>query len=160
MRKLSTQTEALPLEAPSLLTSDEVNFVYNLEVLGLPVKKAAALAGVRADLSTRGHIVEARERLRRDMRGATATTKEDVIQGFLDAVEHAKILADPRAEIAGWKEIGLLQGHYAPAQVDVNMNAAVEVLQTALRALPTDELVKRLGVDDIVDAEFYVPRAP
>ena len=31
---------------PTGLTSEEVNFVYNVEVLGLPARKAATMAGM------------------------------------------------------------------------------------------------------------------
>lgn len=142
-------------EPPSLLTPEEANFVYNLEVLGLPVRKAADMAGVRADIGNQGHIIEAREQLKRELRGATAVSKEDVIQGFLGAIDRAKILADPKTEVAGWKEVGTMLGYYAPQKVDLNLNASLEVLQQSIRTIPTEELVKRLGAENVIDADFY-----
>lgn len=150
-----TDLVAAGSSAPSLLTAEEANFVYNLEVLGLPVKKAADMAGVRADIASRGHIVQAREALKRELRGATAISKEDVIIGFRDAIDRARILADPKTEIAGWKEIGEMLGYYAPAKVDINLNASVEVLQKTIRSIPTEELVKRLSAEDVIDVDFY-----
>lgn len=139
---------------PSLLTAEEANFVYNLEVLGLPVRKAADLAGVRADIANRGHIVEAREALKRELRGSMAITKEDVIAGFKEGVDMARMLADPKTMVAGWKEIGEMLGYYAPQKVDVNLNTSIEVLQKTIRSIPTEELVKRLGAEDVIDADF------
>lgn len=148
-------TREIAPSPPSLLTDEEANFVYNLEVLGLPVRKAADMAGVRADIANRGHIVQAREMLKQELRASTAITKEDVVVGMREAIDRARILADPKTEIAGWKEIGEMLGYYAPQKVDVNLNASVEVLQRNIRAIPTDELVKRLGAEDVIDADFY-----
>lgn len=140
---------------PSLLTEGEANFVYNLEVLGLPLRKAADMAGVKPTIATAAHVVQARELLKRELRGSTAVTREDVVFGIQDAIGRAKILADPKAEIMGWKEIGTMLGYYEPRKIDVNLNASVEVLQKNIRTIPTNELVKRLGADSIIDADFY-----
>lgn len=140
---------------PSLLTAEEANFVYNLEVLGLPVRKAADMAGVRADIANRGYIVEAREQLKRELRGVTAISKEDVIAGFKEGIDMARMIAEPKSMIAGWKEIGELLGYYAPQKIDVNLNTSIEVLQKTIRTIPTEELVKRLGAENVIDADFY-----
>jgi hypothetical protein len=158
MQEIVTMQNEAPLP-PSLLTAEEANFVYNLEVLGLPVRKAADLAGVRADVANRGHIVEAREALKRELRGNTAITKEDVISGFKEGVDLARILADPKTMVAGWKEIGEMLGYYAPQKMDINLNTSIEVLQKTIRAIPTDELVKRLGAEDVIDADFREAQA-
>lgn len=155
MHENALTTEVASATPPSLLTADEANFVYNLEVLGLPVKKAASMAGVRADIANRGHIVQAREQLKRELRGNMAITKEDVIAGFKDGIDMARIMADSKAMVAGWKEIGELLGYYAPQKVDVNLNTSVEVLQKTIRTIPTEELIKRLGAESVIDADFY-----
>lgn len=140
---------------PSMLTAEEANFVYNLEVLGLPLRKAADMAGVPPTVGTAAHIVQARAALKRELRGTTAITKEDVVFGLHDAIGRAKLLADPKAEMMGWKEIGMMLGYYEPQKIDVNLHASVEVLQKSIRNIPTNELVKRLGADAVIDADFY-----
>src|ERR1035437_1059868 len=65
----------------SCLTSEEANFVYNVEILGLPAKKAADLAGMLYSRMSEGHVIQARELTKRESRGAMALTKEEVVFG-------------------------------------------------------------------------------
>jgi hypothetical protein len=84
-----------------------------------------------------------------------AISKEDVIAGFKEGIDMARMIAEPKTMVAGWKEIGELLGYYAPQKVDVNLNTSIEVLQKTIRTIPTEELVKRLGAESVIDADFY-----
>ena len=67
----------------------------------------------------------------------------------------AKLMGDPTAMIIGWKETAKITGLDAPQRIDINLQASIEVQQQAIRGLSTNELLKRLGAGDIIDAEFY-----
>lgn len=140
---------------PPGLTPEEANFVYNVEVLGLPARKAAQLAGMPFTRAIKGHIIQARELVKRELRGAMGFTREDIVAGYQDAIGMAKLVADPVAMIAGWKETAKILGLDAPQRIDINLQASIEVQQASIRSLSTDELLKRLGAGDIIDAEFY-----
>lgn len=142
------------------LTDDEANFVYNVEVLDLPVKKAAQLAGVPASKAVAPHIVQAREIVRNKLRGDLSVTKEDATYGIKEAINRAKIIGDPMVEIAGWDRLIKLHGLDAPQKVDINIKASIDVLSKQVRSMSDSELVKALGVDSIIDAEFYEVRSP
>ena len=65
----------------SALTAEEAQFVYGAEVLGLPVKAAARMAGLPLGMVSKPHLQQARELLKREVRGAMNITKEDVVFG-------------------------------------------------------------------------------
>lgn len=144
------------LGLPAGFTNEEVNFVYNAEVLGLPTRKAAALAGLDYRQTNAPHLLQARETTRNEMRGNLQVTKEDVTHGLKTAIDQARILADPMAQIAGWGALTKLHGLDAPSRVDINLNASVEVLTTQFRRMSDEDLVKSLGAGHVIDAEFYV----
>ena len=136
------------------LTDAEANFVYNVVVLGLPAAKAAKLAGMPLRKQCNPNVMQAREQLRAHMRGNMNFTKEDIVFGMHDAIGRARILAEPMTEIVGWEKIAKLLGHDTPT-VDINVTHTIEVLQDRIKTIPTDELVKRLGAGNVIDADFY-----
>lgn len=140
---------------PPGLTEDEVNFVYNTEILGLPVRKAASMAGMPVGRSVAPHIVQSREIAKRALRGVLQITREDVVHGYMEAVDMAKQLADPLTMIVGWEKTAKLLGLEQPQRVDININASVEVAQTRVKTMSDAELVDALGASKVIDADFY-----
>lgn len=140
---------------PQHLTQDEVEFVYNVEVLGLPVRKAATMAGMPIARIMASHIVQARETVKRELRGAMKITKEDVVQGYKEAVDRARVLGEPAVEIMGWKEISKILGYDAPTKVDINISASIDVMQTQVRGMDDASLAKLIGAENVIDADFY-----
>lgn len=136
------------------LEEDEANFVYNVEILGLPVRKAASLAGMKATKISAPHLVQAREAVKRELRDSMAITKEDVVNGYQEAIHMAKTLADPLTMIVGWEKTAKILGYDQPQKIDININASVEVQQKLIKSMSDAELVKSLGADTIIDAEF------
>lgn len=141
---------------PQGLASDEANFVYNTEVLNLPARTAARMAGMPVSKIAAPHIIQAREVAKKALQGHLAITKEDIVHGYKEAIDMAKILAEPMTMIVGWEKVAKILGHDQPQRVDINIHASVEVQKNVIRALSDDELVKQLGADNVVDAEFYV----
>lgn len=87
-------------------------------------------------------------------------TRDDVVQGFMEAIQDAKILADPQAQISGWKEIGKMLGYYAPKEVrnTTEVTHKGEIVGR-LQSLSTEELVRLANAGNIVDAEFTMEPA-
>lgn len=143
---------------PTGLTSEEVNFVYNAEVLGLPVRKAATMAGMPHGRIVAPHIIQARETVKREIRGALAVTREDIVFGMQEAIGRAIAFGEPLTEITGWKEIAKVLGLAEPKKVEVNVSSTLEALQVNVRGMTDQELLKHLGASDIIDADFYEVR--
>lgn len=135
----------------------EREFLYHIEVLGFTVARAAEAVGLRSPSATlmRPEIIEARETLRRAVQQRTNITKEDVVAGYADAIHIARLIADPKAMIAGWGAIAALHGYNAPTKTEVNINV---VGSEDLRNMKDSELVKLLEADNVIDADFYEVR--
>lgn len=140
---------------PAGLADDEANYVYNVEVLGLPPKKAAQLAGMPASKMYAAHVAQAREIARNAVRGNCQVTKEDVTFGMKEAIDRARIIGDPLTEIVGWEKLAKLHGLDAPQKVDINITESIKVVQEHVRSVSDSDLVKLLGAGDVIDVEFY-----
>lgn len=148
--------ESTPLATlPPGLEQAEAEFVYNVEVLDLPVKKAAQLAELPYSRVHQPHIVQARELVRRELRGNLNVTKEDATFGYKEAIHRAKILGEPMTEIAGWDRLVKLHGLEAPQRVDINITASIAVATQQVKSMSDADLVKSLGAAGVIDAEFY-----
>ena len=145
---------------PTQLTSEEENYVYNVEVLGLPAKKSAMLAGMPVGSLNSPHIIQAREAVKRELRGALQITKEDVVHGYREAIDRARILSEPMTEIVGWEKISKILGYDTPQKVDVNITASLENMKDYVRTLSDSDLTKMLGAGGVIDADFYVVDKP
>lgn len=81
--------------------------------------------------------------------------REKVLDGFMEAVEMAKIQADPEVMIQGWREIGRLCGYYAPEvkkiQLDVNHKRLMSQFETL-----TDEELLKIAADNAKQIEGEV----
>ena len=141
------------------LTAEEAQFVYLLEVLGMPVAKAAKMAGLPPTMVSKPHLQQARELLKREVRGTCQVTKEDVTNIYRDAIDMARTLADPLTMISGGTALAKLHGLDAPQKVDINVSASIDVLKVHVRQLPDAELARLAGSTDVIDADFYPVRA-
>lgn len=141
---------------PSGLTQAEAEFVWNLEGLGLPGRRAASLAGVPYGLMCKPQIVQAREALKTAMRGAMALTRDDVLFGIREAIDRARLISEPATEIMGWEKIAKIAGLDAPQKIDINITASVAVLKGHVRAMSDADLAKFVGgTGNIIDVDFY-----
>ncbi len=98
---------------------------------------------------------------REAMRRADRITRDDVINGFREAIEDAKLLSDPQAQIAGWREIGKMYGFYEPETKRIELTLNQQEQRRELELMAEDELLK-LASDDpnMVDADFDFIPAP
>lgn len=140
---------------PSGMTAEEVNFVYNAEVLGLPARKAASMAGMPVGRIVAPHIIQARELVKRELNGAMAITKEDIIRRMDEAVHRAQLLSEPMTEIIGLEKMAKLMGYDAPKKVDINLTTSLDVMRENVKSMGDAELTRLIGAGDIIDGEFY-----
>lgn len=49
--------------------------------------------------------------------------REDILQGLMDAVEQAKLMADPMSQVAALRQLALLCGFYRPMAVHEEVSA-------------------------------------
>jgi hypothetical protein len=86
---------------------------------GVP-EKEAALQVWSPSYADGGHykeqpnMPEAIANIRDGMSLTSQITKDDVMQGFKDSAEMARMLEDPQAMLAAYREIGKMLGFYEP----------------------------------------------
>lgn len=112
---------------------------------------AARLAGY-ADPDEAARELESREMVRAAVEYGIRVaayelkiTRDDVVNGLLDAIRSASTAGE---QIAGWKEIGKLLGHYAPTKSEVSVEHKAG--KEAVKKLSDEQLAKMAAVD----AEF------
>lgn len=147
----------LALQEQSDLSEEESRLLYNVEVLGLNVKRAGELAGVSSpnNVLKRAHVMVAQEQLRNALRVRVQITREDVIAGLKDAVDQAKILADPMAQIAGWREIAKILGYDKTPTINVHLSGSAAQIRQQVQQLSTQQLLEMSGNEKVIDADFY-----
>jgi hypothetical protein len=149
-------SDALSIYNPtSALTQEEAEFVYNCEVLGLPAKKAAGMAGLAMGNIGKPHLLQAREVLKKEMQARLKISKEDLVNIGMDAIDMARMMSDPETMIKGVAQVSKMMGFDAPQQVNVNHSASVEVLRDHVRNMTDEEIARELGSDTIIDGDFY-----
>lgn len=72
---------------------------------------------------------------------ASQMTRKRVMDGLLEGVEMAKMMAEPASVIAGWREIGKMCGYYEPVKVRLS-SAAGDALTDRLERMSDAELLK------------------
>lgn len=92
-------------------------------------------------------------------------TRQKVMDGLKEAVDMARMAADPNAAVSAWREIARICGYYAPEQkkIDISINGQVHV--NRIENMSDDELSKIIdGESEVVfneeDDPTLLPRFP
>ena len=70
--------------------------------------------------------------------------RKQVMEGFKEAIEMAKLMADPTAMISGWREIGRMCGYYAPVETKLKIDVTGNVTMTRLTQMSDAELIEMI----------------
>jgi phage terminase small subunit len=110
-------------------------------------------AAIRAGYGRAGARVAAHRALRNDNVAAEIAARqvrdakrlrlarETALQGMLDAIDVAKVQANPMAQIAGWREIGKMLGFYQPEVRRVELSPLAATRLSELEAMSDAELL-------------------
>jgi hypothetical protein len=79
--------------------------------------------------------------------------RDDVLNGLSEAIEQAKIQADPMGQIAGWREIAKICGFYAPETKKIELGGSAQRLLAKFESLSDDELLQ-IAEGDVIEGEF------
>jgi len=92
------------------------------------------------ELLTRPDVAEAVRKGEAQIAAKARMTRQVVMNGFLEAIEVARLRADASAMIAGWREVAKMCGFYAPERKQVQ--------------LTVDGLGVLAGIDQMTDEEL------
>lgn len=144
-------------EPKKLLTPKQLAFV-KARAQGLNCVQAAQQAGYAVP-NVQGYQAEnhplIREALKKEWakaEKASEMTKKKVMDGMLHAIEQAKMLADPTAQIAGWREVAKMCGYYEPKKVQLEVSVSAKRMFSQFETLSDAELLK-LAETEIIDVD-------
>ena len=126
---------------------------------GATISEAARVAG--CTLNTAQHAVKNSEDVkhhlavhRAELSSAAQINRADVITGFMEAIDAARMAADPGSMIRGWSEIGKMLGLYAPEKKEVTITAGQRAIQSKYEIMSDEELLAIAeGRGEIIEGE-------
>lgn len=92
-------------------------------------------------------------RARQEIQDVTLLKRVDTINGILDGINMAKMMADPANVIKGWVEIGKILGHYAPEVKKIQLSTGEARLRNRMESL-SDEDLYRIANGEIIEGEI------
>lgn len=88
---------------------------------------------------------------------ASQMTKKKVMDGLIEAVEMAKLKADPMAMISGWREIGKMCGFYEPTKTQIELSVNGKVVIEKLSTMSDEQLLALLETKTLEGEYTEVP---
>jgi phage terminase small subunit len=142
------------------LTAQEESLIQHL-LQGVPKSAAGRMAGYKfknmkpaMDRVLKKPLVIARIReLQNQIRQKHEITRDDVLDGFKEAINDAKLAGDPGNQINGWREIAKVLGYYAPELKKVEVSHKQAKALEQLQQMSEEDLMEIAG-NDAIDGEF------
>lgn len=124
-------------------------------VMGMSRKDASEYSGLTpssiSNLLQKPEIKKYISRIQRQEEKKFRISREQVLEGFMEAIGDAKMLSEPATQIRGWEQIAKMEGFYAPERRVLELpEDAREMIQT-LQNLDTQELAKLAGMDNLIE---------
>ena len=138
------------------LTPMEQTFIEGIS-RGLTQTAAARVAGytqpdVQAVAIMQRPAIRAEiDRLRKDVKFRMNLSREDVIEGMMDA---ARAASNSMELVAAWREIGRIIGAYEPIKVEHSHK--LEESQARMRQLSDEELARLADMDGALEGDYEV----
>jgi hypothetical protein len=135
-----------PREKSIILTSMQADLV-DATLQGKDKVAACAAAGyanpfVKQDAPFKSEKVQlALREARSELSSAAQITRADVIDGFMEAINIARLAADPASMIKGWSETAKVLGLYAPEVKKIEMSMNQQRLQSKFESMSDADLV-------------------
>lgn len=155
---LSKRSEASVLAAEHGLTVQQAVYVDE-RAKGVSPTASAAAAGYSnpsyriLSLEVNPSITEALAAERTKNALIVGYTRREVLEGIAEAIDQAKTLADPMAQIAGWREVAKICGYYAPEVKKIELTHQHKRKLSELEQLSDQELLE-IALKPALDAEF------
>ncbi len=150
MARAKPKTKEKPITADRpqsiLLTAQQAAFV-DAKMLGKDNIDAARAAGYKRPI-TSGNTIAKTDSVQRalaaardELSSAAQITRADVIDGFMEAINMAKLAADPASMIKGWSETAKVLGLYAPEVKKLEISGNQKRMQSKYEAMSDMELL-------------------
>lgn len=136
----------------SNLSQKEAVFVHNYVVLRMTQVQAALAAGYKHEKSVyqllrRPQVADAIQMVRADIAERFAISRQDIVEGLLEAVRYARLLGEPGNMISGWREIAKITGQYEPEDPEAKLSPRQKHVLSVLEDMPEERLLELLEKD-------------
>ncbi|NJO08146.1 MAG: hypothetical protein HC876_23035 [Chloroflexaceae bacterium] len=108
---------------------------------------------VSKKIKTSIDVQEALAKARSELSTVTQIKRADAIAGIMEAIEMAKLCADPASMIRGWGEIAKMLGFYAPETKKIEITNATGNMIKKYEQLSDEELYQ-LAHGNTIEGEF------
>lgn len=146
-RQPKVKEKPITAERPKsiILTEKQDKFVSAI-LEGKDRAVAASLAGYGANHAYNAEktvaVQEALRAARDELSSAAQISRADVIDGIMEAINLARLAADPASMIKGWTEVGKMLGHYAPEVKRLEITDNQKRLASKFEAMTDEDLLK------------------
>lgn len=126
---------------------------------GKDVKTAGRLAGYSNSgtmwaLPRNPVVMNYVKKLQRTNERKSDMSRKRVMDGFLEAIEQAKIMSEPMTQIAGWREIAKMCGYFAPEVKKLDINVTSQRVLSTLETLSDHDLLEMIEKDaEMIEGE-------
>lgn len=128
------------------LSAQQLEFVREI-AKGSPVSVATLRAGYSHD--TTGFqmikvpaVAAAIAREKAKFEADAQMDRKQVMEGLKEAIDMARLQAEPMSMIAGWREIGKMCGYYAPVETKLKIDVTGNVTMTRLTQMSDADLLE------------------
>lgn len=137
---------AAEIDVDKPLTDKQRQFVQEW-ARGEPLSSAAKRAGYADDkfvyrLIRQPNVLALKNKLAAEWAEESQMTRKTVMDGMLEAIEMAKLMAEPASMISGWREIGKICGYYAPVEVKMKVDVTGNIMLDKMNGMSDAELLK------------------
>lgn len=127
--------------------------------MGMNKRQAAEKANVHvatvAKWLKQSHIQRYMSQLQTDTSDMISVTKPKVVQMLMEAIEDAKLQADPGVQIKGLRELGLMLGFYAPEEKRISYTNTEAQIQRSLTEMSEKDLLAMAGnATNVIEGDF------
>jgi len=102
----------------------------------------------------RPHVARAVKYIAEQNRKVSQMDRKKVMEGFLEAIEMAKIQGDASTMVTGWREVGRMCGLYEPEKKTLDVNITAKRMIDKMETMSTEELLEMAAEQDAIDAEY------
>lgn len=119
---------------------------------GETISNAAARAGFSSSatayaLTRTPNVMALKRKLEKKYEEESQMTRKKVMDGFLEAIEMAKLMSEPATMVSGWREIAKMCGYMAPVEHKVKVDVSGNVTMQQLTQLSDAELLEVIQKD-------------
>lgn len=141
------------------ITDKQAKFIENKVDKGMSDRQAVLQAGysdknVASMLAKNDKVQTAIAERREAFEATVQMSRNRVMTGLLEAVDMAKVKADPLSMVAGWREIAKICGYYEPTRVQVDVSVNGKMLLHQMSSMSEEDLLKLADQADAIEGEF------